>query len=78
MPSIPSPDGDLSLSLSPLSSMVSGVVACGRCAVPMERDELRFPNPPMVSRVGSPARPPRVLPIWKCRHCGLQQPRIEP
>jgi hypothetical protein len=52
-------------------------VACGRCSAPMERSELRFPVAAMVSRIGSPAQPPRVLPTWRCTQCGLQQPRIE-
>jgi hypothetical protein len=53
-------------------------VACSRCAAPMRQSELQFPFHTMVSRLGAPARPPRVLPTWCCTHCGLQQPRIEP
>ncbi len=50
---------------------------CGRCSVPMERGDLRFPAPRMVSRVGAPVPPGRVLPVWRCTRCGLTQPRIE-
>jgi hypothetical protein len=50
---------------------------CIRCNTPMEPSELRFPIARMVSRVGSPPPPARVLPTWRCLECGMQQPRIE-
>jgi hypothetical protein len=54
-----------------------GTSTCTGCGAPMERSELRFPVSRMVSRVGSPPPPPRVLPTWRCAQCGMQQPRIE-
>ena len=52
-------------------------VACPVCAVPMDRAELRAQAPRVVGRVGAPMPPRPVLPTWRCRSCGRQQPRIE-
>jgi heterodisulfide reductase subunit C len=73
-----SPDADCAVHFSALPPHGSdSSFACGRCTAPMERSELRFPPRTMVSRVGSPVRPARVLPTWRCTQCGLHQPRLE-